>query len=163
MREVPVRPPLAIRPLTIEELPRCAPFGEAFHAEKQVPGAFSIDAFVKNWTVFLTQYKAVLLGLWDGEKLVGGLGGMVVPDLTTAVPTATEFLLFIDPAYRTGSGFIRLVDQFRAFGKANGAVRLRMELLLADGEDPFAPRLGTVYRRRWKLRPVEVGYDGELV
>lgn len=153
---------LTVRPLTIEELPLCEPFGRAFHAEKQVPGAFAIEPFVKNWTLYLTQCKAVLLGLWDGDKLVGGLGGMVVPDLTTAVPTATEFFLFIDPAHRKGGGFIRLVDQFRAFGKANGAVRLRMALLLKDGEDPFAPRLGNVYRRLWKLRPVEVGYDGAL-
>lgn len=162
---------LSIRSLTIDELPLCEPYGRAFHAEKQVPGEFSIDVFVRNWTVYLTQYKAVLLGLWDGERLVGGLGGMVVPDLTTGIPTATEFFLFIDQAYRKGSGFVRLVDQFKCYGRAHGAIRMRMELLLMPDDDVFAvtpesaspaQRLDRVYRKRWGLSPIAVGYDGAI-
>ncbi len=162
MTDVLLRTGLTIRPLTIEELPLCEPYGRAFHAEKDVPGEFSIETFVKNWTEFLSRYNGIMLGLWDGETLVGGLGGIVCPDLTTGIMTANEFFLFVDETHRGGTNWIKLVNQFREFGRSKGAQRLRLARMVPKGEDPLGSRLDRAYRRIWKVRPVEVGYDGPI-
>lgn len=150
-----------IRPLQIEELPLCAPFGKAFHLEKGIHGDFAIDVFVKNWTVFLQSYPAIIYGLWDGDRLVGGLGGMVTPDLTTGTLSAVEFFWYVDPAYRTGTWPFRLVKAFRKWGKHQGATRLRMVHMLLEGEDPSQVRLAHVYQQLG-LRAIEVNYDGPI-
>lgn len=163
---------LSIRPLTLKELKLCEPYGKAFYAEKGIPGEFSIQAFTKMWTGYITQYNGIMLGLWDGEKLVGGLGGMVAPDINSGLLSAVEFLLFVDQPYRGGDGWIRLVDRFFEWGKSKGAVRKRLATMLLKDEDPFfkksrdgksqARALDRLYRRRWGLRPVEIGYDAPM-
>lgn len=163
---------LSVRPLTLKELRLCEPYGQAFFSEKGLPGEFSIAAFVKKWTAYITQYNGILLGLWDGEQLVGGLGGMVAPDINTDELSAIEFLLFIDPRYRGGDGWVRLVERFWQFGQAKGATRKRLATMLLPDEDPFfrksregrsmARALDRIYRKRWGLRPVEIGYDGPM-
>lgn len=152
---------LTIRPLTIEELPLCEPYGKAFHAEKDVPGEFSMEVFLKNWTTFMTHCHGIILGLWDDGRLVGGLGGMLTPDITTGTLAATEFFLYIAPEHRGGTVLIRLINRFREHGKLYGAARLRLALTIQKGEDVFAPRLDSLYRRIG-LRPVEIGYDGPI-
>lgn len=159
--------PLAIRQLTIAELPLCEPYGKAFHEEKQVPGTFNMTVFIQNWTLYLEKCNGVLLGLWNEDKLVGGLGGMIVPDITTGTPTATEFFLFIDKDYRGSSAWYRLIQRFREYGKSRGAQRLRMEQLILPAEsDDLAKMLrenglACAYFKMG-LRPIEIGWDGPI-
>lgn len=162
--------PLVIRPLTVEELPLCDAHGRAFHAEKGIPGEFSLDVFCRNWEAFLAHYHGIILGLWDEEQLVGGLGGIIAPDLTgihrdTGLPvlTATEFFLFVEPAYRGYPWWLHLIEQFRAHGAARGASRLRMVTMILPGStlDRQAKILAWKYQKLG-LRPIELCFDGPI-
>ena len=153
---------LAIRPLTLDELPLCVPFGKAFVREKHVPGEFSPETFIKNWTMFLSAYPAVIFGLWEDMALVGGIGGMIFPDLNTGTPCAIEFFWYVDPAHRNTLGAARLPLTFKKWGKRHGAERFRMIHLLDEGEDPSTVKLSKFYTKTLKLRPMEVCFDGPI-
>lgn len=147
-----------IRPLTVEEIPLCIPFGQAFHAEMQLPGAFLPDTFVKNWTTFLSQFPAVILGLFKDGALVGGISGMMTPDLFDARLTAQEFFWFMDAAHRSGTGAMRLLKSFEAWGKERGAVEMRMVHMVGKND----AQLERIYKKLG-YRTLEVCYVKPLV
>lgn len=148
---------LTVRPLTVAELPLCESFALGFHAEKQLPGAFAMDVFLRNWTLFLTQYPSVILTLWKGEELLGGLGAMVMPDLSDGRLTATEMFWYVRPEARHGRGAFALVYAFEDWGASKGAVEFRIVHMLLPGEDPATVRLAPIYKR-WGYRALEVSY-----
>ncbi len=149
---------MEIRELTLEELPLCKPFGIAFHKEKDVPGEYSHETFMKNWTMFLTSKLGTIFGLWRDKELVGGLGCMTVPDITTGELIAYEFFWYVDPSERHGTWSIRLVKRFKQWAKERGAIRYRMVHMLMKDETPSTVKLARVYESLG-LRPVEVAYD----
>lgn len=146
-----------IRPLTLEELPRCVYSARAFHAEKQLPGKLVPDVFLKNWTTFLTSCTAVILGLFHEDKLVGGIGGMITPDLSDGRIAATEMFWYMLPEHRGGMNAFKLIDAFEAWAHEQGAEEFRMVHMLEPDEDPSTVSLGPIYKRR-KYRPLEVAY-----
>lgn len=150
-----------IRPLTLDELPLCLPFGEAFMTEKQIPGVFNPEVFLKNWTAYLTQYPAVILGLWRGRSLVGGIGGIVFPDLNTGEKIAIEFFWYVGKDDRGSSWSARLPLKFKHWARTQGATRLRMIHLLEPNETPSSVKLADFYASLG-LRPIEVAFDGPI-
>lgn len=162
MVETLVRPALSIRPLTIQELPLCVPFGPAFMKEYDLPGVFNPDVFLKNWAYFLQSLTAVLYGLWDDERLIGGIGGIVHPDLNTGDLHAVECFWYVGPIYRNTFMAGRLPLTFKKWGKHQGAVRWKMIHLLAEDEDPSTVKLAGFYERACKLKANEVVFDGPI-
>lgn len=150
-----------IRPLTVDDLPRCYEYGRLFHAERHVTGTFSEEVFLKNWTLFLQSPIAVLFGLWRDDELVGGIGGICVADLTSGDMAANELFWYVHPSARGGSWPLRLVARFREWGKELGAVRLRMVHMLVEGDDPMAGKLPKFYERLG-LRACDVAFDGPI-
>jgi len=147
----------AIRPLTVEELPLCERFALEFHEEKQLPGRFDMTVFLTNWTRFLTDHPAVLLSLWHGETLVGGLGAMVVPDLSDGRLTATELFWYVTKEGRKGLDAWKLVEAFESWGDLHQVEEYRLSHILLPGEDPATVRLAPLYRRK-RYRALDVGY-----
>lgn len=162
MIDAPAKVALTIRPITLEELPLCLPFGPAFMQEKDLPGKFSEEIFLKNWTLFLSAYPSVIFGLWHDKDLVGGIGGMIHPDLNTGVRYAVEFFWYVDPAHRNTLGAARLPLTFKKWGKRNGAERWKMIRILKPGEDVSAVKLEAFYVDALKMTPNEVVFDGPL-
>lgn len=154
-------PTLLIRPLYIEEIYLCVPYGYQFHKEKQVPGEFNPEVFMKNWEQFILSGIGCIVGLWKDGVLIGGLGGVVMPDITTGQIVANEFFWFVQEGDRKGSWPIRLANAYFIWAKEKGAVRRRMVHILMPNENPSTVRLAHVYRK-WNMRPIEVVYDGEL-
>lgn len=154
-------PAQTIRALTVKELPLCLPFGEAFIDEKHLPGPFNADVFLRNWTTFLTSYPSVIFGLWKDEELIGGLGGMIFPDLNTGQSIGIEFFWYVGKEYRGSIGSARLVLRFKKWAKERGAVRWRMIHLLDPDETASSVKLAGFYEGVG-LKPIEVGYDGLL-
>lgn len=152
---------LTIRLLTPEEFSLCLPYGERFHREMDVPGVFSPETFLTKWGQFHSLGLGVIFGLWRGEELIGGLGGVTIPDLTTGQLVTSELFWYIQEASRHGTWPIRLLKTFRQWGKSQGAVRFRMVHLLRQDEDPSTVKLASVYRHLG-LRPIEVAYDGPI-
>lgn len=162
MIETPTKAALAIRPLTVEELPLCLPYGPAFMEEYALAGTFSNDTFLKNWTTWLTAFPAVLFGLWEDQHLAGGIGGMIHPDLNTGDLLAVEMFWYVDPAYRKTLLAARLPLTFKKWGKRNGAVRWKMVHLLAPDESPSTVKLAGFYEGVCKLKANEVVFDGPI-
>lgn len=152
---------LMVRPLCIKELPLCVPHGEAFHREMQLPDTFASALFLENWTTFLSAYDAVILGLWQGEELIGGLGAMIAPNLNTGVLVATELFWFIAAAHRGGTGGLRLLRAYLAWARAHGAVRCQLAHFLDSLE---SPRDGQFARLFTKMggRPLEMFWEFPL-
>lgn len=123
---------IAIRPLKIHEVHDCVPFGQAFHDELKLAGSFIPQCFVDNWITFLSTYPAVIFGLFNDGALIGGLGGMVAPDLYDARLYAQEFFWFIGKEHRSGSGALRLLRAFEQWAIEKQATELRMVHLVGD-------------------------------
>lgn len=153
---------LTIRPLTIEELPLCLPFGPAFMQEYDLPGVFKPDVFLKNWRYFLQSLPSIMYGLWEETHLTGGIGGIIHPDLNTGDLHAVECFWYVDPSYRKTFLAGRLPLTFKKWGKRNGAVRWKMIHLLQEDEDPSTVKLAGFYERACKLKANEVVFDGAL-
>lgn len=150
-------PAVTIRPLTVEELPLCERFAREFHEEKQLAGRLDMAVFLRNWTCFLTDHPAVLLSLWHEDRLVGGLGAMVVPDLSDGRLTASELFWYVTKGARKGLDAWKLVDAFESWGDLHGVEEYRLSHLLLPGEDPATVRLAPIYRRK-QYRALDVGY-----
>ncbi|MDO8547875.1 MAG: hypothetical protein Q7R68_11030 [Nitrospirales bacterium] len=144
-----------IRPLVLQELGDCEPFAKAFHEELQLPGVFSIEAFTKTWTFLLTAptVAAVIFGLFEDDRLIGGLGAMIADDLNTGARTANEMFWFVDATHRKGSGAFRLVHEFERWGDQHDASDFRLvHMLSKDGL-----RFEKIYDHMG-YRPIEVAY-----
>lgn len=123
-----------IRHLTIGELPLCLPYGEQFHSELKLPGAFVDSTFMTTWTTFYTHCQATVIGLWKDGCLVGGLGALLNPDLNDGRLCATELFIFIGDAHRTGSGLLRLLRAYKTWAVEKGAEELRLTHFLTTPE-----------------------------
>lgn len=154
-----------IRELDKDEFWTCQRFGEAFHQEKALPDQFNLDAFIKNWTLFYQTEKGIIYGLFDdGHQLIGGIGGILSDDLTSGIKTISELFWYVDKSKRhtTGRWPLRLVTRLREWGKDRGAKRFRMVHILMPGENAADVQLADIYTHVLKLRPIEVGFDGEI-
>lgn len=123
---------MEIRPLTIGELPLCLPFGQEFHDELKLPGAFVDSNFMTTWMTFYTQCQATVIGLWKDGCLVGGLGVLLAPDLNDGRLCGTEIFMFIGKEHRRGSGFLRLLRAYKQWVIDKGGVEIRLTHFLTD-------------------------------
>lgn len=136
--------PLTIAPLALTQLRRCVPFAQRFHAEMKLPGQLLETVWLKNWTTFLTSYNATIHALWKGEELIGGLGGMIVPDLLDGRLTASELFWFMHPDHRGGTGALRLLARYEQWAAEQGAVEVRMVHLVGHHDQ----QLQRIYEKR---------------
>jgi len=142
---VAVAPRCRIWPLTVEELPRAACYGQAFYAETGAHGTFRVDFFVEIWTALITSGAGVILGLYVEEELVGGLAAMVAPDMYDGRATATEFFWYTTPEHRQGTYPIRLIRAYEQWARDKGVAPtdIRMASLAGENEE----QLDRLYRK----------------
>lgn len=148
-----------IRPLRADELPQCCVHGKAFHAEFQLAGEFIPDVFLRNWRMFYDRGLGCVFALWHDDHLVGGLGGLLAPDLFDDRLCAHEIFWFIDRAYRQGRGALRLLDAYETWAFEHGAVEVRLVYLNGGEHDEGLHRCYA--RRGYKIR--ETGWYKPLV
>lgn len=145
--------PVVIRPLRVEELPLCVSGAEGFHREFQLPGRLIPEVFIRNWTTFLTQYTATILTAWQEERLLGGLGALVHPDLNDGRVVATEMFWYVMPEARGGRTAVRLLKAFIVWGESH-AEETRLAHMLNGTHDAQLDRL----YKKLGFRPLEMGY-----
>ena len=151
---------LTIRPLAPWEIDLCIPSGYAFYREMGLSGTFVPAVFVQTWQTLFRTMPSDILSLWDDETLIGAFGVTLLPDLMDGRLTATEMFWYIDPAYRNGTGALRLLRAFEAWAEAHHAVECRLTHLLTTGEqtgDPTEVALARLYRRLGYV-PLEVSW-----
>lgn len=150
---------MIIRSLIRAELPLCVEHGQAFHAEFQLTGAFVPEVFLRNWNMFYERQIGTVLSLWADDSLVGGIGGLLTPDLFDDRLCATEIFWFVGKTHRRGSGAIRLLDAYEQWAFSSGAVECRLVYLNGGEQDA---RLHALYERRgYRIR--ETGWAKPLV
>ena len=121
-----------------------------------MPGKLIPSVFTRNWTNFLTTQIARIFSAWRGDDLVGGLGGLVHPDLNDDRIVATEMFWFVMPHERDRPGSmtaVRLLKQFMQWGDAH-AVETRLAHMVGGGNDAQLDRL----YRKLGYQQLEVGY-----
>lgn len=123
-----------IRPLKVHEIHLCTPFGEQFHQELHLPGQFIPEHFVNTWLMLLSSCPSTILGLWQEDTLIGGLGGMIAPDLYDGRLYAQEFFWFIGKPHRHGTGALRLLRAFEQWARDHQATEIRMVHLVGSQE-----------------------------
>lgn len=153
-----------IRELDIDELWLCSQFGKDFHDEKLLADDFSFETFHDNWTRFYQQGIGIIFGLFDEEDLIGGIGGLLSPDLTSGKLKLHELFWYVDKEKRqtTGRWPLRLVYRLREWGKSHGATGFRMIHLLLPGETPSSVALADIYVKLLHMRPLEVCFEGPI-
>lgn len=157
MIETATKAALTIRPLTVEELPLCVPFGQAFFEEFHLRGTFNPTHFLKTWEIFVEQLGASVLGLYRDETLIGGLGALISPDPFTGDRVATELFWYIGPQHRTGTGALRLLRAFEDWGHSRRVDELRIAHFMMKNNE----QLQRLYESRGYIL-LEQGYQKRL-
>ena len=147
-----------VRPLTVEELPLCVEAAQAFHDEMGLDGTFAPEGFLKHWAFFLTSCPAVIFGLWKDDGLVGGFGAMLAPDINTSRLVANEFFWYVNQEHRGGTGALRLLKAFEAWGTEKEATVFRLVHLLGPEETTQEAKLSSLYTKLG-YHPVELTWQ----
>ena len=136
---------LTLRTLELEEFPLMLPYGQAFFDEYRdfIDGAeFDPKHFLECAEQLALWSQLTVFGLWDQEKLVGGLAAYIQESVFTTSKIGREMFLFMDPAYRRGMNSKRLLDAYKAWGKAKG---LRYCSMIHLHHGPLEEKLATLY------------------
>ena len=137
-----------VRPLTIEELPRAEALGQEFHRLSGDTGTFHVELFLQSWNRVYATGRGTIIGLWLEDDLVGGLGGLLAPDMETGVVRAYETFWYVTPRAR-GLGGWGMLEQFESWAKARGATVSRIGHLAGPDNDRFSKVYG---RKGYRLQ-----------
>jgi hypothetical protein len=155
--ESPTKPSLVTRPLTIEELPLCLPFGKQFFNEFGLRGVFNPDHFLKTWSSFFWAVPSIVIGLYRNEELIGGMGAIVSPDMFTGDKVATELFWYIGAAHRNGTGALRILRDYEEWGMRQKVDELRISHFKMKNDE----QLQRLYEHRGYVL-LEQGYQKRL-
>lgn len=127
--------------------------GESFFKSCGLPGTFSFDAWLHNWTMILEKNFGVMWCFRSGDTVAGLLGGILAPDMNDGAMVATEAFWYVKPAYRNTVWSVKLLLNFEIWARDIGAKRIVMAHLLSS----MPSQLCSYYERRG-YKPVEISY-----
>jgi len=117
---------ITVRPIGVRELYQVAQYIPAFYEEfggHPMGQAYEYDpdAFIVTWIDWLRQPNYVLLGAFDGDKWIGGLGGMINKHpYTIDTLMGIEHFWYVVKEYRKSGVGKKLIDAFEAWLKERG-------------------------------------------
>lgn len=125
-----------IRPLELHEIARIAPIGEAFAAEADYPGGFSLDAFCRVWAPLISSGTGeILIAENEAGVMVGAIGIAFISDGFSGVPVAMESFWFVHKEFRTTRAGLNLFFGFENAGRARGVKKFVLVHLVALGAE----------------------------
>lgn len=129
-----------MRALTIDELPQLqalAPeFLQEFHGWRT---RIEPEHLLNNLQRLYTASWGVAFGVWREGVVVGGIVGMVAPDVFDAELTVCEIAWFLRPADRSGRIGLQLLMKLERWGLENGATRSTFRKILHPEEPVEVP------------------------
>lgn len=149
--------PISIRLLDVNDVAAMLPLAHEFYNQGDLPGSVKDDVFVKTWRAFISQGVGYVVAAFDGNELVGCIGGVIVPDSNDGEIFANEMFWFVSQKHRGSRLSLKLFDEYERVAKQYGAVRISMVHLANDTSE----KLSNLYQRRG-YRPVEVHYVKEV-
>ena len=114
---------ITIRPLLISEIYMVAKHIPKFYQEfgEHPMGAayrYNQAMFIRTWTAWLRMPEYILLGAFDGDEWIGGLGGMISSHpYTLDTLTGYEHFWYVIPERRKDGVGKQLIDAFEAWLK----------------------------------------------
>jgi hypothetical protein len=145
---------IAIRPLTPSELPACFAAGNVRYDESDFSGGFDEEKFCSMWAFFIACGLGIVIGAFDGEDVVGGIGGVLGPDPVNGALVGQEVFWYGEP----GREPLRLLKAFEGWSKERGGKLARV------GARASCDDLGRLFKLYTRLgfRPIEVHFEKEL-
>lgn len=145
-----------IRKLQSSEVGLCIEGGGMFSDEGKLPGGFIPEVFRDTWMNLIDRGIGVIFGSFGDDGVIhGALGAVKCPDPFNGDLICVENFWYVIPEYR-GSG-IRLLKQFEAWAKEQGAKRVAMIHLLQ-----LSPKELEHLYIRLGYQPIEVNYIKNL-
>ena len=142
---------MTVRPVTLDEIPKLGMILKEFEKESEFVSIDS-DYCAARCREFVENGRGTVLGLYDRNgEIIGGLGAILGPELSTGKMIAVEAFWFVHPEKR-GRGLL-LLDAFEKWARKRGADYTAMVHMV----DSHPSELKTLYvSRGYKL--VEMHY-----
>lgn len=100
-----------IRQARVSDLDRLLSLGEMFYTEAGLPGKFSPESFISNWSMFINGNMGAIFLLEEDELIIAGIGGVRFPDSASGRVQAQELFWFVHPDHRRdGMGEVLLIE-----------------------------------------------------
>lgn len=116
-----------IRPATPADIPQMLALGEAMHAESRYARmAWCTPKVCGLLDMLIASDDGLVLVAERGGEIVGGFMGMVSEHYFSRDKVATDFALFIAPDRRGGIAASRLLQAYREWAQARGAVSVQL-------------------------------------
>lgn len=109
-----------IRRVHAWELYDVIPLAEQFHRESALGGVFDASTLLHT----LTANKSIVVGKYDGGKLVGVLVAIITKQMMTTSIIAQEVMWYLLPEYRSKSAIYetaKMVQVYEDWAKKSGA------------------------------------------
>jgi hypothetical protein len=129
--------------------------GSQFFLEFKLPGIFSGDYFIAVWEEILRGGSGAMWVSIQNNDIVGGIGGVLSPDLFTGDTMAMEAFWFMRRDCRGSFDSVKLLTTFEEWGIQVGAKRIVMIHLCPDNYSHLQAE--SVYQRRGYI-PLEKSF-----
>jgi len=146
-----------IVPLSPGRVEAMRPLAREFYAEGNLPGQLDEDRFLESWHTFIANELGLVMAAWEGDELLGVIGGIKAPSVMTGELELVEQFWFMGKAARGKGVGGALLNAFETAALSEGAARVIMVHLC----DEVGEKLARVYEARG-FRPLEVHYMKEL-
>lgn len=116
-----------IRLLRLDELPLIVAHGKEFFAEYQplfAPATFVPEIFLDTITQMILWGQVDILGLFDGETIIGGIGLSKTPDMFDGTLMGKELFFYVQPSHRKGTTTMKILKAMKAWAQDNKIARL---------------------------------------
>ncbi|MFT3720415.1 GNAT family N-acetyltransferase [Pseudorhodoferax sp.] len=111
-----------VRNATPEDLDALVELGAVMHAESPRFSRLAFAPHVLRATLLHVMAEHFLMVAEEGGKIIGGMAAVCAPHWSSLDRVATDLALFIHPDHRGGIAPARLVNQYRIWARAKGAV-----------------------------------------
>lgn len=114
-----------------------------------------ISQWSDRWFNLISSGAGKIFGLWDKDKIIGGIGLILFPALEDGVMTTTEAFWFVDEKSRGGG--MKLFLKAEKWAKESGSKRMNMIHLT----NSMPEKLKSLYERRG-YKMIEATYQKEI-
>lgn len=121
-----------IRFLDYDKVSAMESLAQEFYDQGFLPGEFNWPVFRTNWDCWLRSGAGIVIGAWDGDHLMGAIGGLFSEGFSTGELELSELFWFMGQDARGQGLGQQLLDEFIEAGRRAQARRVYM-INLSDG------------------------------
>lgn len=143
--------------LDVEDVARLEPLAKQFYGEGHLPGELDWDVFRGWWEKWLTEGTGIIIAAENEGKLLGVIGGLFSPSVTTGALELNEMFWFMDRDARGQGAGKALLHEFIHAGRSAGVEGISMVHLCDEVGHGLAKAFQGI-----GFNPLEVRYYMEI-